>query len=251
MKRRAALVAAITLLAAGCASQNSNTPSALDRAGSESDRVASVWWLAFGAGAGVYLIVAGFVVFGALRKGDGRVDEPRRRGEALFIVIGGVVVPFLILLFFAAVTVNATAHLRQSAPANAVQIDVVGKRWWWAVTYPGLSITTANEIHIPVGQPVHIRLTSDNVIHSFWVPQLAGKEDLVPGQTNELTFTAKKAGRYRGECAEYCGLEHARMGFFVFAMPPAEFVTWTAQTKQLPTQPTSEITAIGERVFNR
>jgi cytochrome c oxidase subunit 2 len=171
--------------------------------------------------------------------------------ERITIVLGGVIIPFLILLFFAGVTVNATAHLRRTAPSNAVQILVHGQRWWWQVQYPALGLDTANEIHVPVGQPIHITLQSDNVIHSFWVPQLAGKEDLIPGQTNEITFTVNRVGRYRGACAEYCGVEHARMGFYVVAQTASDFTTWVAQQQQLSTMPTSDQTASGERVFLR
>ena len=251
--RRGRLVVAAVgvLLVATACSTSKKTPNALDHAGSESSRVAGVWWLAFGVGAAVYAIVAGLVVFGALRKGSAEVDDKRRLRERLVITIGGVLIPFLILLFFAGVTVNATAHLRRNAPSNAVQIEVTGKRWWWQVRYPGVGIETANEIHIPVGQPVHITLKSDNVIHSFWVPQLAGKEDMIPGQTNEIDFTAKQAGRFRGLCAEYCGVEHARMLFFVVAQPASEFTTWIAQQRQVFTEPTSEETAAGQRVFLR
>ncbi len=245
----AVAVVAVAVVAAGCA--NSRTPSALDRAGSESNRVAGIWWLAFGAGAAVYLVVAGMIVFVALRRGGGDVDDRQVMRERIFVAVGGVLIPFFILLFFAFVTVNATAHLRRAAPANAVKLDVVGERWWWRVSYPGLGISTANEIHIPVGQPVHITLTSDNVIHSFWVPQLAGKEDLIPGQTNELAFTANKAGRYRGECAEYCGVEHGRMDFYVIAQPASDFVRWVSLRQQASTIPTSDETAAGERVFMR
>jgi cytochrome c oxidase subunit 2 len=239
----------LVIFAASCAGKN--TPSSLDGKGSESSRVAGVWWLAFGVGAAVYAIVAGLVVYGALRKGSAEVDEHRHKREMLIITVGGVVVPFLILLFFAGVTVNATAHLRKTAPSNSVQIEVTGKRWWWQVRYPAYGIETANEIHIPVGQPVHFTLKSDNVIHSFWVPQLAGKEDMIPGQTNELTFTAKEPGRYRGLCAEYCGVEHAKMLFYVIAQPAAEFTTWVAHEAQLLTAPTSDKTAAGQRVFMR
>ncbi len=230
---------------------NSRTPDTLSSAGSESQRVAGVWWLAFGVGGAVYLIVAGLVVYGSIRKGDAQMPEGRRRRESMVIAIGGVAIPFLILLFFAAVTVNATAHLRKTAPSNAVQLVVTGKRWWWQVQYPKIGITTANEIRVPVGQPIHIKLLSDNVVHSFWVPELAGKEDMIPGQPNEITFTVKRAGVYIGECAEYCGVEHARMGFRVIAMPAAQFVTWTANELQINPIPTSDATAAGERVFMR
>jgi cytochrome c oxidase subunit 2 len=249
-RRAVAMTGCAALVLTSCAT-NDNTPNALQGAGSESHRVAGIWWLAFGAGAAVYAIVGGLVVYGALRKGGGELDERRRMRERIVIAIGGVAIPFVILLFFAGVTVNATAHLRQNAPSNAVQIEVTGKRWWWQVRYPGVGIETANEIHIPVGQPVHLRLLSDNVIHSFWVPQLAGKEDMIPGQPNELTFTAREPGRFRGLCAEYCGEEHARMLFFVVAQPAADFVRWISHEQQISTAPTSDATAAGQRVFMR
>lgn len=254
MIRRCTLAAVATVLAAStlAACGSGKSPSTLARAGSESNRIADIWWLAFGAGATVYLIVGGLIVWGALRRGERFVDDERKAmRERVFIAVGGVLIPFLILMFFAGVTVNATSHLRQSAPSNAVRIHVVGKRWWWQVQYPAYGITTANEIHIPVGQPVYITLDSDNVIHSFWVPQLAGKEDVIPGQTNNVTFTALRPGRYRGECAEYCGVEHARMDFFVVAQSPADFTRWIALRAQPQTMPTSELTADGERVFMR
>jgi cytochrome c oxidase subunit 2 len=244
---RAAIVGAGMMLLAGCGS----SPSSLDRAGSESDRVATVWWLAFGVASAVYLIVAGLVVYGALRRGDAKFDAPRERREQWVIAIGGVLIPFLILLFFAFVTVNTTAHLRGAAPKTAVDIEVRGERWFWAVDYPKLGIKTANEIHVPVGRTIHFRLTSDNVIHSFWVPQIAGKEDMIPGQPNDLTVTVKKPGRYRGLCAEYCGIEHARMQFIVFADDPVTFGRWVAQRQQQSTMPTSDQAAAGERVFMR
>ncbi len=203
---------ACTTFVASCS--NSRTPNALDPSGSEAERIAGLWWLAFGVAAGVYLIVGGLVVYGSLRKGGKQLDERSRRNERIFIATGGVFVPFVILLCFAAVTVNATAHLRENAP-GAIELTVTGKRWWWDVDYPAYGIRSANEIHLPVGQPVHIRLVSHDVIHSFWVPQLAGKEDLIPGQPNEITFTPRKRGRFLGLCAEYCGLEHSRMHFVV------------------------------------
>ncbi|HET9728162.1 MAG TPA: cytochrome c oxidase subunit II [Acidimicrobiia bacterium] len=248
-RRRGWLLLVGGMLIVGCA--GGSTPSSLDGAGSESSRVAGVWWLAFGLGAAVYAIVAGLVVFGALRNGSAEVDAPRRQRERVVIAVGGVLIPFFILLFLAGVTVNATAHLRKAAPSNSVQIEVTGKRWWWQVRYPALGIDTANEIHIPVGQPVHFTLKSDNVIHSFWVPQLAGKEDMIPGQTNELTFTANRPGKYRGLCAEYCGTEHAKMLLFVIAQPASDFTTWVAHEKALLTGPTSEETAAGQQVFER
>ncbi len=249
MSRSRWIVVLLALATMLTACGNSRTPDTLSGAGSESARVAGVWWLAFGVGGAVYLIVAGLVVYGSLRKGDAQMPEGRRLRESVIIAVCGVAIPFLILVFFAVVTVNATAHLRKSAPSDAVHLVVTGKRWWWEVQYPKLGITTANEIRLPVGQPVYIELKSDNVIHSFWVPQLAGKEDMIPGQTNDISFTVKRAGVYIGECAEYCGVEHAKMQFRVIAMDPAAFTAWTANELQINPIPLTDQAAEGERLF--
>ena len=243
-----ALVAVLALVVGACG--NSATPNSLDPSGSEAERIAGLWWLAFGVAAAVYLIVGGLVVFGSLRKGGRELDEHSRRREQIVIAVGGVLVPFMILLFFAAVTVNATTHLRKHAPGS-IDVTVTGKRWWWDVRYPDYRITSANEIHLPVGQPVHLRLLSDNVIHSFWVPELAGKEDMIPGQPNHLDFTPKKPGRYLGLCAEYCGVEHAGMRFVVFVQTAADFTRWVTQQQQAVPLPSSENEALGQQVFLR
>jgi cytochrome c oxidase subunit 2 len=243
---RLTLALAIVLLLGACTSDSS----IVDTHGSEANRVAGVWWLIFGLAAGVYVIVAGFILFAAAR---GRRKHPRpasRLRDNLFIWIGGVIAPLVILMVLAAVTVNATAHLR-NASRNELVVEVTGKRWWWDVRYPKQAVATANEIHIPAGQPVDFVLTSDNVIHSFWVPELAGKEDTIPGQVNHLRFTADKVGTYRGFCAEFCGLEHAHMGFLVIVQSPADFGRWLAQREQPPPPPDSDLAERGAVTFQR
>src|SRR5262249_55932094 len=155
----------------------------------------------------VYFIVAALILH-AVRRGRKEeapaldVEDPStRRFDDRMITWGGVFVPLLILLFLAVVTVRTTNALRRPA-AGALRIDVVGRRWWWEVDYPGAKFTTANEIHLPEGRPIEVVLTTDDVIHSFWVPQLAGKVDTIPNQRNTLRFTATKSGTYAGECAE-------------------------------------------------
>jgi cytochrome c oxidase subunit 2 len=113
---------------------------------------------------------------------------------------------------------------------EAVTIRVTGQQWWWQLTYedPDASrtFTTANEIHVPVGKPVKVKLNAADVIHSFWVPSLMGKQDLIPGRENDIRFVAERPGVYRGQCAEFCGLQHAHMGFLVVAEPQADFDRW-------------------------
>jgi cytochrome c oxidase subunit 2 len=244
-RRLAAAAIAIGTLVTGCGGGRSF----LDAKGSEADRIAGVWWLMFGLAAAVYVTVAGCILYAATR-GRRRREQPSRLHDNWFIWLGGIVVPFLILVVLAVVTVHTTSALRTSPP-DELTIDVVGKLWWWEVRYPGTGVTTANEIHVPQGRPINVHLTSDNVIHSFWVPQLAGKMDTIPGQPNDLEFTAEKVGRYPGRCAEFCGLQHAHMGVDVVVQTAGDFGRWMAQREQPPLEPVSEQAATGQVVFQR
>jgi cytochrome c oxidase subunit 2 len=170
--------------------------------------------------------------------------------DRTWIVVGGLIVPTVILLVLGGQVVHAASTLRQPEK-NPLRIEVVGKRWWWAVSYPDQGITTANEVHIPVGRPLEIGLDSDNVIHSFWVPQLGGKVDLIPGQHNVWRVKATKPGVYRGECAEYCGLEHSKMNFVVVAQTAADFDAWVVRHQPAPTGPTDQLAATGQMIFLR
>ena len=220
--RRRWPIAGLVLLLAGCA----EAPSALDPHAPEARHIAGLWWLMLGLAAAVFVIVIGFVVVAMWRRRHEAPDEViETAAQRRLLVIGGLVVPALILAVVAVATVRTTNALPTGS--GAVAIHVEGERWWWRVTYPDLGVVTANEIHVPVGEQVDITLTSDNVIHSLWVPQLNGKADLIPGQTNHLRFTANEAGTYRGQCAEFCGIEHARMARRSWSPePPAEFAAW-------------------------
>jgi cytochrome c oxidase subunit 2 len=238
------------VVATGLVACGKGSPSMLNGKGTEARRVAGVWWLMFALAAIVYVVVAGFIVV-AIRRG--RRAKARREGpkDDTFIWFGGLVVPVFILAVLAVVTITTTQDLR-TAKADELRIEVVAKRWWWDVRYPDAGVATASEIHIPVGRPVDIILTSDNVVHSFWVPQLAGKVDTIPGQTNHLRLEATEAGTYRGECAEYCGIQHANMSYVVIAEQPADFDRWlTRRSSGAGLTPTSDETARGQVVFNR
>jgi cytochrome c oxidase subunit 2 len=126
----------------------------------------------------------------------------------------------------------------------------VGNQWWWEVRYPDEDVVTANELHIPVGVPVTVNLTTDDVIHSFWVPRLTDKMDLIPGRTNALWFQADEPGTYLGECAEYCGLQHAWMQFRVIAVPQEEFGAWLDGQREAATAPQPEsLLQEGQQLF--
>jgi len=171
-----------------------------------------------------------------------------RRGTRI-VVLGGIVIPLIILFVVFGATIWTLRALTTPAIEEELTIHVVGQRWWWEVQYPMQQFATANEIHIPAGEPVRLVLSSANVIHSFWVPALQGKMDLVPGKVNSLWLQADEPGVYRGECAEFCGVQHAKMNFLVIAQPRAEYERWLEQQQQPAAQPTAELAQLGQQVF--
>jgi cytochrome c oxidase subunit 2 len=149
------------------------------------------------------------------------------------------------------VMLHDMAALSAAGRDPTLTVEVTGHDWWWEVRYPDRHVTTANEIHILVGQPVRLVLRSADVIHSFWVPQLAAKTDLIPGKTNVTWLQARVAGTYRGQCAEYCGLQHAHMALLVVADPPEAFAAWVRQQRATATAPGAPLAASGRAVFER
>jgi cytochrome c oxidase subunit 2 len=174
------------------------------------------------------------------------VTPPKIHGSTPLEIAWTIAPAIILLIVFVLMirTMNAAAQ----PPAGAMQIKVVGHQWWWEFQYPELGITTANELYIPAGEPVMVELDSDNVIHSFWIPRLAGKTDVVPGQTNTMWFQANEPGNYRGQCAELCGAQHANMNFTVIALPPAQFEIW-ANRQQQPAAAATGQAAEGEQIF--
>src|SRR5665647_291050 len=181
----------------------------------------------------VFVLVEGaliFVVFRYRRKGNETGKPPQIHGNAVLEVIW-TLIPALILLFLAVPTVRVIFQTEAKVAAGALEIDVIGHQWWWEFRYPEYKITTANEIYIPVGRTVNFKLNSNDVIHSFWTPQLGGKRDVIPNRTNYIWYTpdsAMKSAVWNGFCAEYCGTSHAKMRFRVFTVQPAEFASWVA-----------------------
>jgi cytochrome c oxidase subunit 2 len=160
----------------------------------------------------------------------------------------------LILLLFIFVDVSTARTMSRVGGEKPLRIDVVGHQWWWSVKYPDTAnpqniIETANEIHVPVGRAVFIKMTSDDVIHSFWAPNLDGKKDLIPGHETRTWFRADSAGVYRGQCAEFCGHEHAKMAFFIVAEPRAQFEQWFQSQKSEASTPGDSLAREGQRIF--
>lgn len=191
-------------------------------------------------------------------------------GGERWILIGGFAIPTAILavIFVATLQTMAAFPLQNHAPTpvetHQPDIIVTAQQWWWHAEYVGEAlcrplgsadpslpyrVTTANELHIPVGLPVEIALRSTDVIHSFWVPQLHGKVDVVPGQENRIRLVASQPGRYRGECAEFCGEEHARMALFIVADRPEEFSRWVAHEREPAAEPANTLQARGRDLF--
>jgi len=201
------------------------------------------WFLLITAGV-VVLIIAVLVPFAALKRHDApatlaangadvqAVDRPREAGENRWLTTFAILIPAVILTVsfgFTVETIDAVGYPAHRTPAST--IIVTGHQWWWEVSYgdsTGQGFITANEIHIPVGQPVRVKLQTADVIHSFWVPQLTGKMDVIPGQNNETWIEARRAGTFDGPCGEFCGAQHAHMRLRVIAETPEQYASWYA-----------------------
>ena len=175
-------------------------------------------------------------------------------GRARRIVAGATGVTLAILLVFLVVSyLTGRAYAVTPEGGRPLQVTVVGHQWWWEVQYSdsvnSRSLTTANEIHVPVGRTVILKMTSHDVIHSFWVPNLAGKKDLVPGYSTTTWLRADRPGIYRGQCAEFCGYQHALMGLLVIAEPPAQFARWYDAQLADAMPPTDTVASTGKNVF--
>jgi cytochrome c oxidase subunit II len=254
----AAAVVACVLLAS-CAT--ARTPSALDPHGPGADRIAGLWWFMFGVSAFVVALVTALLLFGVRAHRRRRAVEPSTatpRWAKGMVVVGGVAFPIVVLTVLWVLTLNDMAALSFPGPdagatgttttGGALEIRVVGYQWWWRVVYPG-GVSTANDVHIPTGQPVRLLLQTHDVNHSFWVPQLTGKTDLIAGKVNRTWVQADRPGIYRGQCAEYCGLQHANMAFYVVAQSPADFRAWLARERRPVAAPATSGLLHGQSVF--
>jgi cytochrome c oxidase subunit 2 len=233
------------MMAAGAESAMSGAQSALEAAGPQAARISHLWWVFFAICMVVYILVMAFLALSLLRgRQSGAVPRTseRRLTRSVATATGATVVILFVLLV---ATVGTSRALSLKGDPSTLYIKVTGHQWWWQVQYqdpsPDQQFETANEIHIPVGRPVVFLLTSTDVIHSFWVPRLHGKMDLIPTHQNTLWLRADHPGIYRGQCAEFCGLQHAHMGLLVVAEAPDTFEKWRrAQVEPARTPDTAE-----------
>jgi cytochrome c oxidase subunit II len=257
--RRSFLVIALACVLGGLAScQGNQTP--LDARGLQAARIERLWWLFFSIVVAVYLIVIAWVGTSLVRSRTSRNQKeipPELNPAAdrrMTVIVGSAIGATVILLFVMLTASVRTGHaIAGLTSKNPVTIDIIGHQWWWEVRYeatqPDQTVVTANEIHIPVGHPVVIKTSSVDVIHSFWAPNLHGKRDLIPGYQNAVWIQADHPGTYRGQCAEFCGHQHAHMAFFVIAEPENKFSEWRAQQISTPAPPGDDVAKKGEQVF--
>ena len=246
----------LVLSASACA----RAPAIFGTHGLAADRIAVLGWVFTIIGSIVVTVVTLLVVVALLRRRpavDPTSNRIENRGRAVhWIVIGGIIIPAITLVSSFIVTLVIQAEVSTPPRQPVATIEVTGHRWWWEVKYLGTGpiggVVTANEIHIPVGQPVRLELASADVIHSFWVPQLAGKTDVIPGLHNTMWMEADEPGTYWGECAEYCGLQHSHMNLEVVAESDAAFQKWMAQQRKPAAEDTSDpVSVAGLDAFHR
>lgn len=238
------LVFVSVFLLAGC----DGAQSALEPAGRSAEKIANLFWcMTVGAGL-IWAAVVGLAVY-SVRSAPGR----KNRQAILMIIVGGAVAPTVVLSLLLAYGLSMMPEMLSPAPEGSLKIAVTGEQWWWRVSYEssnGEPIAMANEIHLPVGQPVEFRLESADVIHSFWIPSLGGKVDMIPGRQTRLKLEPTRTGVFRGACAEYCGSSHALMTFFVVVTSKEDFEKWMVHQLEPAQSPVEPIAILGEKLFH-
>jgi cytochrome c oxidase subunit II len=226
--------------------------SALDPKGPLARQVFNLSTVMFVGGGLIFVLVLTALVGALVARRAEEVPRPERgKGRVVLVATATTVLLLVALLVYDFYVHRAIASPQGRGKAT---IEVVGHQWWWEVNYldeqtGGVSARTANELHIPVGRRVLVNLKTRDVIHSFWVPHLQGKMDMIPGRTNQIALHAEQEGVYRGQCAEFCGLQHAKMSFYVVAESPERFRTWLERQREPAVMPDSEETRRGQEVF--
>ncbi len=248
------------LLLAGC--QTDHPQNTLTPQGPVADTQQNLWYVVFVIAVVVFILVQGLILYAVFRfrdRGDDDQSIPKQVAGNTRLEIMWTIIPAIILAAIAVPTVKTIFDLA-AVPSDPLEVRVVGKQYWWEFEYTGeegQGVVTANELHIPVDRPVYLTMESigqqptdpTGVIHSFWVPKLAGKQDVVPGHQRTMTIEASEPGRYEGQCAEFCGLSHANMRFVVVADAAPDFEAWIQSQTEPAASPTDELAARGEQLF--
>lgn len=208
-------------------------------------------WMVFILATFIFVAVTSVLIYSVIKfRARPGAPEPRQVHGLTWLEIVWTIVPSLILLGVLVFTVSTMFAVASPPTTPAFTVKAIGHQWWWEFQYPNSHVVTADELHIPVGASVKVELASDNVIHSFWVPELGGKMDVIPGHNNVTWLKADKAGTYRGECAEFCGTQHAHMDFLVVAESQSQFNTWLARQQTTAVTPAAgSLQAQGLQVF--
>ena len=234
--------------------------SSVDAAGTPAGGIERLWWLFFWLLLAIFVLVIAILVGSAARRPVeheplGRMHSPPEATERRLttVVASASGASVLILIALIIISVRAAGSITGPGTKSDLAVEVTGNQWWWYVRYlnddASRIVVTANELHIPVGKRVMIRGTSNDVIHSFWVPNLQGKRDLIPSRVTTEWIEAERPGRYRGQCAEFCGLQHAHMAFWVIAEPQEQFEQWMEAQRKPAAPPMDAATTRGQQVF--
>jgi cytochrome c oxidase subunit 2 len=241
------LILTASITSASITSACGGPQSALVPAGTDAEHIAQLFIVMAIGAAIVWTAVVAVAIYAVLINRD---THSHRAGNYL-IIGGGVALPTVVLAALLNYGLPVLPAVLAPPGDGALRIHVTGKQWWWRVQYmtPAGLVETANELRLPVGQRVELQLSSPDVIHSFWVPSIAGKMDMVPGRLTRLSLEPTRTGTFRGACAEYCGASHARMAFVVIVVEPGEFAAWL-DAQRRPAQPAGDATAArGETAF--
>jgi cytochrome c oxidase subunit II len=247
----ALLLLTVLLLLSSCGWSLWDTPMTTVRPKSEFGRIThSIFMLISWWTLGIGILVEGALLWACFhyREKPGAPLPKQVHGHTL-LEVSWTVVFALILLIFAIPTIPVIFKTQEAPAATALRIDVSGRQWWWEFKYPDLKVVTANELHLPAGQVISFNLHAPDVIHSFWMPQLGGKRDVVPGRVNRITLTPDGPGEFPGQCAEYCGMSHANMRFRIIVHDKAGFEQWVAGQLKPAVQPTDPLAQKGQELF--
>lgn len=204
------------------------------------------WWCV-----GIFVVVESLLLIAIFkfRAKEESHEKPEQVHGHTTLEIAWTILPAVILVFIAVPTIRTIFAVAAPAPPDAIRVMVTGEQWFWRFEYPDLGVLTANEMHVPVGRPVEIALHTNNVIHSFWIPRVGGKRDLVPGRVNRQVFTIDKPGLFHGQCAEFCGTAHALMRFDLVAEDPTSFDRWVEGQKAAAPAPVEARAKQGATLF--
>ncbi len=228
-----AMAGLILFILGGCSVVGGGPQSVNEPAGSNMQTIWNLFIPIFWISVVIFVIVQGVLIYAVIRfrRRPGQSAPNPTHGNTT-LEIAWTIAPAIILAIISVPTLTTIAEFAKKPGPGSLTVQVVGHQWWWEFDYPGQQIVVADQMHVPVGTKIEVELASADVIHSFWIPKLAGKQDVVPNQHNHLSFTANEIGTFSGQCAEFCGIQHAHMAFDVVVQTKADYDAWVAKMQQ-------------------